>query len=89
MAQPSTQPNAPTPARGRDETPQYKLETKAYIGERICEEGQVIYYRGKPAWYMKPVNDAARRMVKDHPPSTDDPIRDLAVVKPAGNPQAN
>lgn len=72
----------------RVEVPQYELATKAYIGERLCEEGEVIYYKKPPEWYMKPVNAAAEAMKKKYPSDYRDPIQSLNVVGPTREPQA-
>jgi hypothetical protein len=40
----------------------------------------VIYHEGPPAYFMYPMNDAARAMVKKHKPKHVDPLAALTVV---------
>lgn len=69
----------------RKEVPQYRLTAQAYIGERLLNEGDVIFYSKPPEWYMEPVNDAAREQVKK---VRRDPIENLPVAPEAQQEEA-
>lgn len=63
--------------------PQYRLKEKAYLNDKLMEEGAVLYWTGKPEHYMSPVNDAARAQVKLHNPQYIDPMLKLPVAPEA------
>lgn len=69
-----------TSAPSQGEVPQYKLTEKAYIDDRLLEVGEVIYYEHPPGAHMAPLNDAARAMVKKHPPREMRPLEELPVA---------
>lgn len=79
------------------EFPRYKLTEKCYLNdvyyeppgieEEQSEENPrgkkpiVISWTDKPAYFMQPVNDAAREMVRKFPPPIfKDPIQQLNIV---------
>lgn len=67
--------------RGEGEIPRYRITAVCYLDDRIYDpeeqpkddngDPKPLYYETDteyPAWYMEPVNDAARAMCAKHPP---------------------
>lgn len=65
------------------ETPQYRLTEKAYLNDRVMQEGELIYWTKKPEHYMTPMNRAAREMVKQYKPEYRDPFESIQVAPEA------
>lgn len=67
-----------------DERPQYRLTEKAYIEDRLLEEGALIRYEGMPGHHMKPANARAKAACKElwpnGRPAFVDPIQSMAIV---------
>lgn len=73
---------------GAQEPPQYRLTEPAYIDDRHYDQGMVdsgkavIFYEGIPGAHMKPLNAAAKAMVKKHPPANINPIDEMTSLAP-------
>jgi hypothetical protein len=75
--------NTPQPTvKAKGEPPQYQLTEKAYIHDVLYEPGASVYFDGIPGPHMEPLNDAAKEMVKKHPPQGGNPIDALTMVGP-------
>jgi len=75
-------PQAPAAAAPKG-VPQYRLNQKAYLHDKLLEEGAVIYWTEKPEHYMVPLNDAAKVEFKKYNPQYIDPMLKLPVAPPA------
>lgn len=82
-----TPPTAPV----RKEVPQYRVIDETYVNdilytrsqiENTPDPGVLIYFKGVPNVAMKPVNEAAREMVKKHPLPNRDPLESLTSINP-------
>jgi hypothetical protein len=73
----SPQSTAPAAPKG---VPQYRLTQKAYLNDKLLEEGAVIYWTAPPEHYMVPLNDAARAEFKKYNPQYIDPMLKLPVA---------
>lgn len=79
------------------EIPRYKLTEKCYLNDRLYEPPSldeemsdenprgskplIISWTEKPAYYMEPINNAAKEMVAKYPPAQFvDPIQQLNIV---------
>lgn len=79
------------PAAKKVQVPQYRLTGPVYVNETLYDQGAVdrapepgilIYFKGIPNHHMEPVNDAAREMVKKHPPSHMSAVDRLTQITP-------
>lgn len=78
-------PRAGAPAPSKD-LPQYKLKATCFLHDRLHQEGETIYWLGRPEHYMVPMNPAARQKFKEAGnPQYADPVGALPI---APDPQA-
>lgn len=67
------------------EVPQYQLTERAYINDKLLEEGTVIYFKDVPGPHMLPLNAAAQAQVEKWKHTwIGDPIRNLTIITPPG-----
>lgn len=57
------------------ETPRYRLTEKAYLNDTLMDVDAEVDFTGIPGYYMKPLNQAAKDMLKKYPP------REMNVVE--------
>lgn len=78
-------------ATARKEVPQYRVIEETYLNDVLYTKGQIentpdpgvlIYFKGIPNIALRPVNEAARDMVKKHPLPNRDPLESLTSINP-------
>jgi len=69
--------------RASGEPPRYKLLERAYIDDKLLEEGTEIVYEGVPGYHMDPVNAPAHAMKEKHPSQYIDPIAAMTNIATA------
>jgi hypothetical protein len=71
---------AHAPAPNKD-LPQYKLKQTAYLHDRVHQEGDTVYWNGRPEHYMTPLNKAARdAFAAAGNPKFTDPVGSLPIA---------